>query len=147
MARDPPRIAVVDDESGVRNGLTRLLRSAGFDSDAYAGGAEFLDDLATARPDGLILDLRMPEMDGFELLDRLADSGRDIPVVILTSFPSAETRHRALRAGVVAFLEKPAERAALLEALDRALSIGLRTEPPSDRDDFDPESMREESIP
>jgi FixJ family two-component response regulator len=48
---------------------------------------------------------------------------------------------------VVAFLEKPAERAALLEALDRALSIGLRTEPPSDRDDFDPESMREESIP
>ena len=147
MARDPPRIAVVDDESGVRNGLTRLLRSAGFDSAAYAGGAEFLDDLATTRPHGLILDLRMPEMDGFELLDRLADSGRDIPVVILTSFPSAETRHRALRAGVVAFLEKPAERAALLEALDRALSIGLRTEPPSDRDDFDPESMKEESIP
>ena len=147
MARDPPRIAVVDDESGVRSGLTRLLRSAGFDSAAYAAGAEFLDDLATTRPDGLILDLRMPEMDGFELLDRLADSGRDIPVVILTSFPSAETRHRAYEAGVVAFLEKPAERAALLEALDRALSIGLRTEPPSDRDDFDPESMREESIP
>lgn len=138
---------MVDDESGVRTGLTRLLRSAGFESAAYSGGAEFLEHLATTQPDCLILDLRMPQMDGFELLDRLAESGRTIPVVVLTSFPSAETRRRAFEAGVVRFLEKPAELDTLLEALDHALRTTHREQPARDRDDFDPESKKEESIP
>ena len=146
MARDPPRIAVIDDESGVRTGLTRLLRSAGYTATAYAGGAEFLGDLASSTPDCLILDLRMPEMSGFELLQRLADSGRSLPVVILTSFPSADTRSRAFEAGVADFLEKPVERSALLEALDRALVTKSRDAPARNRDDSGPESHTKESI-
>jgi FixJ family two-component response regulator len=138
---------VVDDEPGVRAGLARLLRSAGFAATAYAGGAEFLEDLESTRPECLILDLRMPEMDGFELIDRMARSGWKIPVVVLTSFPSADTRRRACHAGVVSFLEKPAERDALLEAIHGALTSGGRSAPPRNLNDSGPEAHAKESIP
>jgi two-component system response regulator FixJ len=138
---------VVDDEPGVRTGLTRLLRSAGFEATAYPGGAEFLEDLESMRPDCLILDLRMPEMDGFELMDRMANAGRNTPVVVLTSFPSSDTRRRAYEAGVVSFLEKPAERDALLEAIHGALTTGRRAAPPRSRDDSGPEAHSKEPIP
>lgn len=114
-------IAVVDDEPGVRSGLGRLLRSAGYDAETFASGREWLAAPPEPRPDCLILDIRMPGIDGFELIDRMRAEGRELPVIILTSFPSELSRRRALEAGVEAFLTKPVERSTLVEALERAL--------------------------
>jgi two-component system response regulator FixJ len=140
-------IAVLDDEVGVRTGLTRLLRSAGFEAIAFAEGAEFLDSLREEHPDCLILDLRMPRMDGFEVLDRLSEFEQTVPVIILTSFPSDETRRRALEAGVVAFLDKPVERPVLLDAIERALTIDHRPATTKNPDNPGPDPRTKESIP
>jgi len=116
------RIAVVDDVQAVRTGLGRLLRSAGYEAAAYPSGDEFLDSLESIRPDCLILDLRMPGQDGFEVLARLVELDSDFPVVVLTSYPSPDVRRRAIEAGVSAFLEKPVDRSVLLGAIELALA-------------------------
>jgi FixJ family two-component response regulator len=115
-------IAVVDDEPSVRSSLARLLRSAEYEAATYPSGEDFLQSLDRESPDCLILDLRMPGLSGFDVLARLAISGRHVPVIVLTSFPSAEVRRRALREGVTAFLEKPVERRTLFDAIDMAIA-------------------------
>ena len=116
------RIAVVDDVQAVRSGLGRLLRSAGYEAAAYPSGDEFLDSLEAIHPDCLILDLRMPDRDGFEVLAGLAELESDFPVIVLTSYPSSDVRRRAMEAGVSAFLEKPVDRSVLLGAIELALA-------------------------
>jgi FixJ family two-component response regulator len=116
------RIAVVDDVPAVRTGLTRLLRSAGYEASAYPSADEFLGSLGASPPACVILDLRMPGKNGFEVLSRLAALDSDIPVIVLTSYPSPEVRRRALEAGVSVFLEKPVDRAVLLSAIEQALT-------------------------
>ena len=115
------RIAVVDDVLAVRTGLKRLLRSAGYEAAAYRSGDEFLNSLEAIQPECLILDMRMPDRDGFEVLARLAELDSDFPVVVLTSYPSPDVRRRAIEAGVSAFLEKPVDRLVLLDAIELAL--------------------------
>jgi len=115
------RIAVVDDVLAVRTGLKRLLRSAGYEAAAYRSGDEFLNSLEAIQPECLILDMRMPDRDGFEVLARLAELDSDFPVVVLTSYPSPDVRRRAIEAGVSAFLEKPVDRSVLLDAIELAL--------------------------
>jgi len=115
-------IAVVDDEPSVRSSLARLLRSAEFEAATYPSGEDFLESLKTVDPDCLVLDLRMPGLDGFDVLSRLAGEGHRVPVVVLTSFPSAEVRSRALSEGVAAFLEKPVERSILVHAIEAAIA-------------------------
>lgn len=110
-------IAVVDDEQAVRTALTRLLRSAGFAAEAYLSGADFLESLATRIPDCVLLDLWMPAMSGHEVQARLAAAGRHVPVVVLTGHASADARERALEAGAVAFLLKPADDSELLAVI------------------------------
>lgn len=114
-------IAVVDDEPSVRAGLARLLRSADYAPATYPSGEEFLDSLDSGTPDGVILDLRMPGLNGFEVITQLAIRDQPIPVIVLTSYPSSEARIWALAEGVVAFLEKPVGRSELLEAVRRAI--------------------------
>ncbi|MCL7963926.1 MAG: response regulator [marine benthic group bacterium] len=114
-------IAVVDDQASVRTGLARLLRSAGYEASQYPSGEDFVRSLATVLPDCLILDLRMPGLDGFGVLAAVRREARSIPVIVLTSFASPEVRERALREGVSVFLEKPAARTELLRAIDHAL--------------------------
>ena len=116
------RIAIVDDVLAVRKGLRRLLRSAGYEAVAYPSGDEFLDSLEAIHPDCLILDLRMPGRDGFEVLARLAALESGFPVVVLTSYSSPDVRRRAIEAGVSAFLEKPVDRSVLLDAIELALA-------------------------
>src|ERR1044072_8524282 len=78
------RIAIVDDDHSVRKALQRLLRSINLDADAYGSGREFLAALSGAMPDCLVLDLQMPEMNGLELQQQLAESGVRLPVVVIT---------------------------------------------------------------
>lgn len=116
------RVAVVDDDHSVRRALRRLLRSADLDTEAYGSGHEFLNALTTAAPDCLVLDLQMPEMSGLELQQRLKDTGTRLPVVIVTGHDEPGMRARCMAAGVSAYLRKPIDGKALLEAIDRAIA-------------------------
>jgi FixJ family two-component response regulator len=110
-------IAVVDDEESVRKALSRLLRSAGMTVKTFSGGAEFLQSLADCKPDCVVLDINIPVVTGFDVLDRLAAIKGPFPVVVITGLDSPEAHDRALGAGAVAYLQKPVNDQALLDAI------------------------------
>jgi FixJ family two-component response regulator len=121
-----PRIAVVDDDESVRQGLANLISSVGYEAELYASAEEFL-----VRPEAdgaacLVLDLRMPGMGGLELQRRLAARGGAPPVIIITAHDDDEARAEALAAGAVAFLSKPFKEETLLGAISSALSLDRR---------------------
>jgi FixJ family two-component response regulator len=110
-------ISVVDDEESVRKALSRLLRSAGMTVKTFSGGAEFLQSLADYKPDCVVLDINMPVVTGFDVLDRLAETKVPFPVVVITGLDSPAAHDRALGAGAVAYLRKPVNDQALLDAI------------------------------
>lgn len=112
----------MDDEESIRRALTRLLRSAGLEVETFSSGVEFLESIATRRPDCVVLDLHMPIMNGFEVQARLAESSAPVPVVIMTGHDSSETRERALAGRPAAYLRKPVNDQTLLDAIELALS-------------------------
>jgi FixJ family two-component response regulator len=121
-----PRIAVVDDDESVRQGLANLISSVGYEAELYASAEEFL-----ARPEAteaacLVLDVRMPGMSGLELQRRLAAHIGAPPVIIITAHGDDEARTDALAAGAVAFLNKPFREEILLGAISSALSLDRR---------------------
>jgi two-component system, LuxR family, response regulator FixJ len=115
-------IAVVDDEAPVGKALQRLLRLAGLNAETFASGAAFLNSLQNHTPDCVVLDLHMPEMDGFEVQGRLAQAGAWLPVIVLTGRDSLQARERALAGGAVAYLPKPVDRQMLLDAIAVAIA-------------------------
>ena len=121
MGRNVPVVAIVDDEDAVRRALERLLRSAGFVPKAFASGAAFLQSLDGARPDCVVLDLHMPNVTGFDVQDRMSQSGIRIPIIVITGHDSAESRERVRALGAAAYLRKPVGAKLLLEAIERAL--------------------------
>ena len=121
------RVAVVDDDPSVLRGLWRLLRSANFEVEAYDSGAAFLMAVAEVEPDCVVLDLHMPQTTGFDVQARLAQGGRDIPVVIITGHDTPEARSRALSLGAKDYLCKPIDEAALLAAIDAVIHRHLLT--------------------
>ena len=114
-------IAVVDDEESVRKALHRLLRSAGFAVETFASGAEFLESVRDHEPACVVLDLHMPQVDGFAVQASLAQSGARVPVVILTGHDTPEARERVLAQGAKGYLRKPVDDLALLAAIDSAI--------------------------
>ena len=117
-----PLIAVIDDEDSVRKALRRLLRSAGMTVETFSGGAEFLSSLAGHRPDCALLDLPMPDVTGFDVLARLAETRAGVPVVVITGHDSPETETSALRGGALAFLRKPVGDRLLLDTITDAMA-------------------------
>ena len=122
MIKTRSLIAIVDDEEPIRKALSRLLRSAGMGVETFPSGVEFLESLATQRPDCVVLDLHMPIVNGFDVQARLTESGVNVPVVIITGHDSDETRDRALSGFPVAYLRKPVNDQVLLDAIELALS-------------------------
>ena len=114
---------VVDDQSILLKSLTFLLRSEGFATEAYNSAAAFLDGYDPERPGCLLLDLQMPDMDGLQLLERLAAKGDCRPVIILTGHGDVASAVRAMKAGAVDFLLKPFQREALLERIRHAIGL------------------------
>lgn len=122
MSRPNHRIAVVDDESSVRKALERLIRSAGMSVTTFASGDEFLATVALAAPDCVVLDLHMPGTTGFEVQDRLAKLQTQVPVVVITGHDTPEARARVFAGGAQAYLLKPVDERALLDAIVAAIS-------------------------
>jgi FixJ family two-component response regulator len=118
-------IAVVDDEESVRKALGRLISAAGFDVQIFSSGPDFLRS-TQQRPHCVVLDVRMPHMDGFEVQRTLMRADEPVPVIIITGDDSADCRARALQQGAKAYLRKPVDDALLLEAIESALLPGSR---------------------
>jgi len=122
MQRESCLIAVVDDEESVRKALGRLIRSAGFSVETYGSAVDFMHSLNRHRPDCVVLDLRMPVVSGMEVQSAIVRSGAGVPVVIITGDDSPESRERTLRQGARAYLRKPVDDTALLEAIQGAIA-------------------------
>ena len=116
------KVAVVDDDDGVRRALGRLLTSAGFSALTFGSAQQFLDDSRQRDVDCMVIDVRMPEMDGLELQARVAASGLSVPTIFITAHADPEVEARARAGDAVAFLHKPFEDSALLDAVGNALS-------------------------
>ena len=119
-----PLISVVDDDDSVRESLRGLIRSVGFAVKVFASAEEFLNSDHLRNTDCLILDVRMPGMNGLELQRQLAANDRKIPVIFITAHGDEEVRSRALNGGAVDYLLKPFSEEALLNAIDAALKSG-----------------------
>ena len=122
MGDDRSVVCIVDDDASLRRSLRNLLMSVGFRVETFQSAELFLESAHRENPGCVVLDLRMPGMSGLDLLRQLAASGSRIPVIILTAHGDDETRRQSLQAGAVAFLEKPFQSAALLDAVRTALS-------------------------
>lgn len=123
---DPPRstVHVIDDDEAVCRAIAMLLRSARINAETYPSGLAFLDTLPSlggARAECVLTDVRMPELDGLELLRRLKERGFQGPVVIMTAHGDVSTAVRAMKAGAADFVEKPFDDEALLTAISAAL--------------------------
>ena len=120
-------IAIVDDDPSVRHGLQRLIRSAGWKTETFASGQEFLARRGAEAPNCLILDLRLPGLSGLDLQKWMAQAGLEIPIVFLTGHGNIPASVQAMKAGAVEFLTKPFEEQALLEAIQEAIELDWRT--------------------
>ena len=122
MTNTDPLIAVVDDEEPVRIALMRLMRSVGLSVETFGSGPEFLESLETRLPDCVVLDLHMPQMDGFNVQASLARKCAALPVIIFTGHDVPNARERAMAGGASAFLRKPVLDRTLLDAISAATS-------------------------
>ena len=93
MVSEQARLAVVDDDPDVRIALIRLLASAGFDAEQYESGIAFLRSVGSQHVDCVVLDLQMPQLNGFEVQRQLARCHADIAVLVITGQDTAEARH------------------------------------------------------
>ena len=117
-------VLVVDDEEVIRSFLGRLLRGEGFQVRTAASGAEALQVMAREMPDVVLLDLRMPGMDGAALLRRIRELHGDVPVVVITGYPDSHLVAEALECSPFMLLAKPIEPEKLLRAVRMALGAG-----------------------
>ena len=114
-------ISVVDDDESIRDSTRTLLRSAGYTVATFSSAELFLDSAGPARTRCIILDIRMPGMDGLELQRRLKSSQISVPIIFLTAHDDARSRRMALEQGAADFLCKPFDPKTLLAAVETAL--------------------------
>ena len=115
------RILVVDDESNARNALAEILKEEGYAVETAADGFKALGHVSGFAPDVVLTDLKMPGMDGVELLRKVRDGDADIQVVVMTAFGAVDTAVTAMREGAADYLTKPLNTDELLVVLERAL--------------------------
>jgi FixJ family two-component response regulator len=118
-----PVIYVIDDDEGVRKSLARLLRIMDFSVQCFASAREFLKKYSHDAKGCLILDVRMPGMDGLELQKKLIERKLNIPIIFITAHDDPLACHRGLNAGAVAFLHKPLDEQELIMAISKATGI------------------------
>jgi two-component system response regulator FixJ len=122
-----PTVFIVDDDAAVRDSLALLMRSANLIAAVFAGAREFLENVPHDRPGCLVLDVRMPEIDGLELQKQLAARGIRLPIIMLTGHGDIPMAVQALRAGALDFIPKPFESKALLARVHEAIELDSRT--------------------
>ena len=114
-------VTVVDDDAAMRESTCWLIRSFGFEADAFASAQEFLASPERNRTACLILDVRMPGMSGVELQQKLKRENAEIPIIFITAYANNDEEREANAGGAVAFLRKPIKDEILLSAIRTAL--------------------------
>jgi len=117
-----PLIAIVDDDDSLRNSLDNLLRSVGFRAQGFSSAEAFLHANQAPETACLILDVRLPGMNGLALQRQIVAANWRIPIIFVTAYADDDARARALAAGAVAFLYKPYREEDLLNAIEAALT-------------------------
>jgi len=114
-------IIVVDDDASVANSTCRLIRSLGMQAEAFYSGADLLNSGRATEASCVILDVRMPDLNGLQLQRRLKEIRSSIPMIFFSAHAGKEEEDQALRSGAVAFLRKPVHRHDLLRVIRMAL--------------------------
>jgi len=119
---DRRTVHIVDDEAAIRRSAGFLLKKSGYRVEAWASGIDFLKEVRHATEGCVLLDVRMPIMDGLEVQKALIDQGVTMPIVLLTGHADVGIAVRAMKAGAVDLVEKPYEMAVLLGAIETAFA-------------------------
>jgi len=114
-------VCIVDDDESVRKSLKRLAASFGYEVEAFSSAQSFLDSISPETRGCIILDLRMPGMDGFALQRKLKDLRYSIPVIFITAHALPGDREHAMDQGAIGFLHKPFDEESLLELIEECV--------------------------
>lgn len=117
-----PMVFIVDDDESVRDAVRCMLEAAGFRVETFESGSDFLDRFNRAQQGCLLLDVRMPEIDGPELQRRLIEDGIHLPIIMLTAHGNIPLAVNAVRMGAFDFIEKPFDDAALIGCIQAAIA-------------------------
>jgi len=118
MTSEQRVVHLVDDDASVRRSVGFMLKTSGHQVQTYDSGAELLKNIAQLEQGCILLDIRMPGMDGLEVQQALQESGVGLPVIIMTGHGDVALAVKAMKAGAVDFIEKPFEKIALFSSLD-----------------------------
>lgn len=150
QAPDDAVVYVVDDDVSVRDALELLIQNGGWRPETFTSAQSFLEMPRTAHPSCLVLDVGLPDLDGLDLQQRLADR-TDMPIIFITGYGDVPTSVRAMKAGAVDFLTKPFSDEALLAAIRSALdrsraALSHEASLRKFREDFESLSPREREV-
>ena len=115
-------VYVVDDDDSVRRSVGFMLKTSGLTVETFPGGIEFLKEQRRLEPGAVMLDIRMPDMDGLEVQAELNERGAALPVIVMTGHGDVEVAVKAMKAGAVDFIEKPFDKAVAMGALEEAFA-------------------------
>jgi len=117
---DKKLVHIVDDEEAIRRSMGFMLKTSGYQVETWDSGRAFLKEVRHAERGCILLDIRMPDLDGLEVQRLLAERGVAMPIVIMTGHGDISTAIRAMKAGAVDFLEKPFEKATVIAAIEES---------------------------
>ena len=120
MNTPPVHFYIVDDDQSFGKSLKRLLNARGFPADYFGSARSFLDSIHPGQHGWAIVDIHMPECDGFALIDKMHELRYDMPVIVVTGQAQADARDLAMEKGAVGFLQKPFSEESILELINKA---------------------------
>ena len=125
----PGLVHVIDDDASFRTAIERRLKHAGYEVETYSSAQQLLDRLPGAeKPGCILLDVQMPGLSGLELQSRLIERGSILPIVFVTGYADMPATVRAIKAGAEDFLTKPASSEQLIDAIERAMALRVRSQ-------------------
>jgi len=122
MPKHDLTVFIVDDDASVRDALSLLFSVRGYRTAVFAGAEDFLKAWQASWMGCLLIDIRMPRMDGLSLQDRLIEMGSRLPVVVITGHGDVDSARRAFKANAIDFLEKPIDHDKMIEAVEQAFN-------------------------
>lgn len=121
MELQHPVVFIVDDDPAVCSALRRLIRSVGLEAETFTSARDFLDAKHVDGPGCVVLDVRLPDLSGLNLQEKLAEANIDLPIIFITGFGDIPMTVRAMKAGALEFLTKPINEQQLLDAMQRGI--------------------------
>ncbi|OAT80818.1 sigma-54-dependent transcriptional regulator [Desulfotomaculum copahuensis] len=118
----PPLVLVVDDEASVRQALTDVLETAGYAVATAADGAEGMEKMAALNPAAVLMDIRMPGLDGIKVLETVREKGQRLPIILITAYGNTETTIKAMKLGAFDYITKPFKLDELLAIVQKAVN-------------------------